>query len=160
MPIYVLKVDQDNSDERLDVYLTENLSDVPSRSFIKKLIDQKAVTVNSRHVKAHVHVVAGDEISVNMEFKKAEDLKPESLDLDIFYEDEDLIVVNKKVGMIEINYPLELEKTPGVFNIISSELAQNNISIIDAVISSNEHIILIHEDDLIKGFTLIYELSK
>ena len=42
---------------------------------------------------------------------------------------------NRKVGMIEINYPRILKKTPGVFSVIYNELAENNISIIDALIS-------------------------
>ncbi|MCB9358954.1 hypothetical protein H6503_03420 [Candidatus Woesearchaeota archaeon] len=67
---------------------------------------------------------------------------------------------HKKIGLMEINYPLDLERTPGVFNIISSELAENNISIIDAVISSNEHIIVVDESNLLKAFEIVYELSK
>ena len=70
------------------------------------------------------------------------------------------IKAKKRVGMIEINYPLSLEKTPGVFNTISSELAENNISIIDAVITSNEHIIIIKEDELNKAFETLYNLCK
>jgi hypothetical protein len=71
-----------------------------------------------------------------------------------------IMKINKHIGMIEINYPLSLEKTPGVFNIISSELAENNISIMDAVITSGEHIIIIKEDDLLKGFEVIYNLCS
>lgn len=67
---------------------------------------------------------------------------------------------NKKVGMVEINYPRILKKTPGVFSIIYNELAENNISIIDALISSNEHILIIEEDKLLKAFDLIYNLCK
>lgn len=69
-----------------------------------------------------------------------------------------IIKSNKKVGMIEINYPLGLEKTPGVFSIISGEFAQNNISIIDAIISSNEHIIVINEENMLKATEILYML--
>ncbi len=65
---------------------------------------------------------------------------------------------NKKVGMIEINYPRILKKTPGVFSIIYNELAENDISIIDALISSNEHILIIEEDKLLKAFELVQKL--
>jgi len=71
-----------------------------------------------------------------------------------------IIKAKKHIGMVEINYPLTLEKTPGVFNIISSELAENNISIMDAVITSNEHIIVVKEDDLLKAFEVLYNLCK
>ena len=73
----------------------------------------------------------------------------------------DLIIEeNKKVGMIEINYPRVLKKTPGVFSIIYNELAENDISIIDALISSNEHILIIEEDKLLKAFELIHKLCS
>jgi len=65
---------------------------------------------------------------------------------------------NKKVGMVEINYPRILKKTPGVFSIIYNELAENDISIIDALISSNEHILIIEEDKILKAFELIQKL--
>lgn len=67
---------------------------------------------------------------------------------------------NKRVGMVEINYPRILKKTPGVFSIIYNELAENNISIIDALISSNEHILIIEEDKLLKAFELIQKLCS
>src|SRR3989344_1803442 len=67
---------------------------------------------------------------------------------------------NKKVGMIEINYPRILKKTPGVFSIIYNELAENDISIIDALISSNEHILIIEEEKLLKAFELIQKLCS
>ena len=67
---------------------------------------------------------------------------------------------NKKVGMVEINYPRILKRTPGVFSIIYNELAQNNISIIDALISSNEHILIIEEEKLLKAFELIQKLCN
>ncbi len=71
-----------------------------------------------------------------------------------------IIKTNKKVGMIELNYPLALERTPGVFSIISGEFAQNNISIIDAVISSSEHIIVIEEEHMLKAIELMYKLCE
>ncbi len=67
---------------------------------------------------------------------------------------------NKKVGMVEIAYPRILKKTPGVFSIIYNELAENQISIIDALISPNEHILIIDEDKLLKAFDLIYGLFR
>ena len=67
---------------------------------------------------------------------------------------------NKKVGMIEINYPRILKKTPGIFSIIYNELAENDISIIDALISSNEHILIIEEEKLLKAFELVHKLCS
>ena len=56
--------------------------------------------------------------------------------------------------MIEMIYPDVLEKTPGVFSAVSTELGENDISIIDALICSNEHIILVDEKDLLKAFEI------
>ena len=71
-----------------------------------------------------------------------------------------ILGVNKNVGMVEISYPKILKKTPGVFSVIYNELAENNISIIDALISSEEHILLVDEDKLLKAFELIYNLCN
>ncbi len=68
--------------------------------------------------------------------------------------------VNKNVGMVEISYPRLLKRTPGVFSVIYNELAENNISIVDALISSEEHILLVDEDKLLKAFELIYHLCN
>lgn len=54
-----------------------------------------------------------------------------------FFTKKNIIDSNKKIGMVEMIYPDILKKTPGVFSLISTELAQNDISIIDALICSN-----------------------
>lgn len=72
----------------------------------------------------------------------------------------DIIDSNKNIGMIEMIYPKELEKTPGVFSVISNELAENNISIIDALICANEHIIVVDEKDILKAFEVLYNLCS
>lgn len=67
---------------------------------------------------------------------------------------------NKKVGMLEIGYPGILKKTPGVFLIVYNELAENGISVIDSLMSPNEHIIVVDEEKLLKAFELVYSLCK
>ncbi|MFH2027658.1 MAG: hypothetical protein ABIJ08_00830 [Nanoarchaeota archaeon] len=71
-----------------------------------------------------------------------------------------ILEINKTIGMLEITYPQILQKTPGVFSTISTELASNNISIIDALIISNEHIIVVDEKDLLKAFEIVYNLCQ
>lgn len=71
-----------------------------------------------------------------------------------------LLEENKKVGLIEIGYPRALKKTPGVFLIVYNELAENGISVIDSLMSSSEHIILVDEEKLLKAFEVIYGLCK
>lgn len=67
---------------------------------------------------------------------------------------------NREVGMVEINYPRVLKKIPGVFLIIANELADNDISIIDALISSNEHVLVVAEEKIVPTFQLMYGLCK
>ncbi len=71
-----------------------------------------------------------------------------------------IVEYDKNIGMIEISYPDVLKKTPGVFSAISGELGQNDISIIDALIISNEHIIVVDEKDLLKAFEIVYNLCS
>ena len=72
----------------------------------------------------------------------------------------DIISYNKAIGMVELVYPDTLAKTPGVFASISTELGSNNISLIDALIISNEHIIIVDEKDLLKAFEILYNLCS
>lgn len=87
---------------RLDVFLAQQLTEIPSRTFIQKMIEAGQVKVNQKAVKAHYKVVTGDEIRV--EVPATDDsfgnIKPENIPLDIFYEDQWLIVVNKPAGML------------------------------------------------------------
>jgi len=77
-----------------------------------------------------------------------------------FFTKKNIIDSNKKIGMVEMVYPDILKKTPGVFSVISTELAQNDISIIDALICSNEHIIILSQDDLLNAFEILSNLCK
>lgn len=102
MQTHLLKVDQENSQQRLDVYLSKLLPDAPSRSFVKDLIEGGQVKVNKKSVKAHYKVCADDVVDVNVpeEVFLDENIKPEKIPLDVFYEDEDLLVINKPSGML------------------------------------------------------------
>jgi hypothetical protein len=72
----------------------------------------------------------------------------------------DIIDSNRNISMIEMIYPKELEKIPGVFSVVSNELGENGISIIDALICSNEHIIAVAENDVLKAFEVLYNLCS
>ena len=102
MSTYALKVEPEHDRERLDVYLTQALPDIPSRSFVQKLLEAGSVLVNKKQVKAHYKVRAGDHISVDVaaELLDPHPVPPENIPLDIFYEDEFLLVVNKPAGML------------------------------------------------------------
>jgi len=71
----------------------------PSRNFAQDLIDKENVTVNGKHCKPHHKVRTGDTIIAVVEKQRPCTAEPEDIPLDIFYEDDDLIVVNKPIGM-------------------------------------------------------------
>ena len=84
---------------RLDAWLSAKLEQY-SRSYVQKLIDEGLVTVNNKNVKTNYKVKLNDEISVNVPKPEKLDVKPEKIDLDILYEDNDIVVVNKHKGMV------------------------------------------------------------
>ena len=92
-----LIIDKENSLKRLDIYLTEVLCE--SRNFILKNIKSGKILVNGNIVKGGYALKEGDKITIN-DLSVDTDIKAESIPLDILYEDDDIIVVNKKSGMV------------------------------------------------------------
>ncbi len=90
----------DNEGQRLDIYLAQTLSEHFSRSQIKKWIEQGGVKVGGREVAAHYKVKAGDSIRVEMVEAQDDGLRGEDIPLDIVYEDEELLLINKPAGMV------------------------------------------------------------
>jgi len=95
------KVQEEYKNLRLDVYLANAVPEVPSRMFIKKMIEAGQVKVNGRQEKVKYKVAAADsiEIDIHEEAFAPKDVPAEKMDLDIFYEDEDLAVINKPEGL-------------------------------------------------------------
>lgn len=84
---------------RLDKYLASQITDL-SRTRIKQLIDEKNVLINGQSEKASYKVQVGDQIHVTVPAVKPLDVTAEDIPLDIVYEDQDVIVVNKPQGMV------------------------------------------------------------
>lgn len=84
---------------RLDKVLSDLMAD-ESRSQLKEAIDKGNVTVNGNLTKPKYPVQPGDEIVITIPDPVALDLEPENIPLDIVYEDDDVIVVNKPAGMV------------------------------------------------------------
>lgn len=74
------------------------------------------------------------------------------------FNQKDIVNTEKHIGELNIAYPREITKTPGVFALLSNELAANNISIIDSMICHYEHIIIVQENDIQKAFNVIFGL--
>lgn len=92
----VLKYDED---KRIDNFLNNNLEDV-SRNRIQKLIEEKQVLVNNKSINKNYKTKENDKIIINIEEPKEIDILPENIPLNIVYEDEDVILVNKPQDMV------------------------------------------------------------
>ena len=83
---------------RLDKYLATKYPEL-SRSHLQKLIEQGYILVNGREAKVSQKLDTGDEISISLPTTEPTSITPEPMPLDIVYEDNDLIVVNKPAGL-------------------------------------------------------------
>ncbi|MBR3132826.1 MAG: RluA family pseudouridine synthase [Clostridia bacterium] len=71
-----------------------------SRMAIQRLLDEKKISVNGKNEKQSYKVKTGDVIEVVCEEPKDADIKPEDIPLDVLYEDDDIVIVNKAKGMV------------------------------------------------------------
>lgn len=93
-----MQVDENNINKRIDKYLSENTE--YSRSTIQKMIDNGNITVNSKPTKASYKLELNDIITIDNNFKEETDILPENIKLDIVYEDDDLMIINKPSGLV------------------------------------------------------------
>jgi 23S rRNA pseudouridine1911/1915/1917 synthase len=97
---FLFEVPDGKKKERLDLFLT-NVIENATRSKIQKLIEAKLVKVNGKPAKANYKIRPNDIIeAVHPITPRPEDTDPEDIPLDILFEDEHLIVVNKPAGMV------------------------------------------------------------
>lgn len=96
MKIFV--VPEDIQDIRIDKYLIDELG--YSRSKIQKLLESENIIVNDKPAKNSYILKVDDEIKVVGELDEKINAEPEEMDLDIYYEDDDVMVVNKPSGMV------------------------------------------------------------
>ncbi len=98
MPKCNLKVDELNTNIRLDAYIAAN-SEL-SRSTIQKLIKEGSLTVNGCVTSNSYKTKLNDEIAYEYQEVVLTDIKPNNIPIDIVYEDDDIIVVNKQKGLV------------------------------------------------------------
>ena len=84
---------------RIDRCLSDKYEDL-SRSYLQKLLKDQGVTVNGKIVKANYKLQAGDLVQTTVPDLSEPDILPENIPLDILYEDDDVLVVNKPKGMV------------------------------------------------------------
>lgn len=93
------EIKENNQKERLDKVLS-NLDNTLSRTTIQRLIEEEKILVNNKKEKASYKVSIGDIIIIEEEKAKEIDLKAQDIPIEILYEDNDIIVVNKPKGLV------------------------------------------------------------
>lgn len=99
METLVFKIEEQNIGTRLDAFLSERVEG-QSRSYIQKLIEQEQVLVNGKVSKSNYKLRIDDKVEINIPDPVPLKVKAEEIALNIVYEDEDVIVINKPQGMV------------------------------------------------------------
>lgn len=99
MNLLTFTIKQEEPSVRIDRYLAEQCPEF-SRSYLQKLLKEQKVTADGRPVKANYKIQPSAEIQVEIPDMEVPDIRPEDIPLDILYEDEHLLVVNKPKGMV------------------------------------------------------------
>lgn len=101
-------VEKEDINKRIDTYLNDEIEEI-SRSAIQKLIDKGNIKVNGKNINKNYKLREGDMIEVNIPEPEGINIEPENIPLDILYEDNDLIVLNKPQNMV-------VHPAPGHYN--------------------------------------------
>lgn len=115
-------IEEIEEDTRLDNYLKELFSDF-SRAKLQKSIENGEVKVNGEVKKSSYKLRADDKIEVDLKQEEAICILPQPIDLDIVYEDENMLVVNKPSGML--THPTTLERENTLVNALLYKYGEN-----------------------------------
>ena len=94
-----IKINEENVGNRIDSFIPIVQKDI-SRSMVQKLIEQNDIKVNGKKTKHSYKLKLNDEIEIIIPEAKEIDLKAQDIPLDVIYEDNDIIVINKTKGMV------------------------------------------------------------
>ena len=97
--IYDYIVGEEDQGERIDKVVSKQLKEV-SRSLIQQWIKEGNISVNGEKIKANYKALLNDAISIKVPPEKELEIEPEAIAIEIVYEDQDVIVVNKARGMV------------------------------------------------------------
>lgn len=95
----LLTLTADQAGERADQFLARSVEGL-TRSAAQKLLEQGAVTAGGRALKKNAKLELGAELSLSLPDPEPIDVVPQDIPLDVVYEDEDVIVINKPVGLV------------------------------------------------------------
>ncbi len=124
----MIKLICEQNDIRLDMFLVEHTNF--SRSYIKTLNEQNNIFVNGKSVKAGFMLKTGDVVEYAEKQPETISAEPENIPLDIVYEDDDLLVINKQVGLVV--HPCNTTKSHTLVNALMYHI--KNLSTINGVL--------------------------
>lgn len=118
----IIFVDENDENKRLDSYLTEVLSSF-SRTKIQNLIKNKQILINGQEKKASYILRDNDKIEFELPKEEEVQISPQDIPLNIIYEDENMLVVNKPSGML--THPTTIEKENTLVNALLYKYGEN-----------------------------------
>ena len=86
--------------ERIDKFISSSLEANFSRTYIQKLIKENRILVNQKSVKANYKIKGNDQIIINLPSIEKQELQGEEIKLEIVYEDQEVLVINKQPGLV------------------------------------------------------------
>ncbi len=95
---YCLQVAEAEENQRVDIYLAQHMG--ISRSHAQKIIAAGQVLVNKKIIKANYKVACNDNVEALLAEAQPAEIRPESIPLDVVYEDDHMIIINKPRGMV------------------------------------------------------------
>ena len=99
MKEFRFEIEQEYDGTRIDRYISDNIDSL-TRSYLQKMIKEGCVTANGKPVKPSYSLKAGDQIAFTLPESIEPNIEAEDISLDIIYEDEDLLIVNKPKDMV------------------------------------------------------------
>lgn len=99
MEVREFYIEPEQAGKRLDSFLSEKIEGY-SRTYMQKLIDEGHCKVSGKNAKSNLKLKAGDKVEAVIPDPVPLDVEPEKIELDIVYEDEDIIIINKPQGMV------------------------------------------------------------
>ena len=95
----IIIINENDELQRIDKFIAKKMPDL-SRSTIKKMIEEEFILVNDESIKANYSLKVGDEISIEEMIIDEREILAEDIDLDIVYQDDDILIINKESGMV------------------------------------------------------------
>lgn len=122
---YTLNISEEDENKRLDNFLSDYFEQ-KSRTQVQNLIKNEKVSVNSTYKKPSYILKDGDVIMLDFEDEESEVIKPENIPLDIKYEDDMMLVINKPKDML--THPTANEKSKTLVNALLYKYGYKNLS--------------------------------